>query len=275
MQGTRGSVVLSVACGAFFALSSTVPAHAAPNRGSKPVAASRSAAPVAAVRTPASNRGAAIRPVADRQSKPTGAKPGRGVASRRGGEIRFASFSSGHASRGAAAEEGGFGYISCVPYARMVTGMDVSGNGGQWWYNAAGVYARGQRPEPGSVLAFRSYGGMSAGHVAVVERILSPREITIHHANWGGPGIRRGSVMRNVSVLDVSEANDWTAVRVQVGHDTVNHGRVYPTFGFIHNRLEAGGVQMVRARRGGAEVAEATPHLRFINTSVTLDGSGN
>lgn len=128
------------------------------------------------------------------------------------------------------------GGISCVPYARSVTGMAISGNGGDWWYNAAGSYRRGNEPEPGSVMAFRSTGGMSRGHVAVVSRVLSPRQVLIDHANWGGPGISKGSVMHNVSVVDVSDANDWTAVRVQSGHDSSAYGRTYPTYGFIYNR---------------------------------------
>src|SRR4051812_5879318 len=53
------------------------------------------------------------------------------------------------------------GGISCVPYARSVTGMAITGDGGDWWSNAAGSYDRGQRPEPGSVMAFRATGGMS------------------------------------------------------------------------------------------------------------------
>lgn len=142
---------------------------------------------------------------------------------------------------------GGGGGISCVPYARSATGMDISGNGGQWWYNAAGLYARGQRPEPGSVLAMPSSGGMRAGHVAVVERVVSPREITIHHANWGGPGIRRGSVMRGVSVVDVSDRNDWSVVRVQAGHDNSTFGRVYPVQGFIYNRPDSAAGGMLAA----------------------------
>jgi surface antigen len=128
------------------------------------------------------------------------------------------------------------GGISCVPYARSVTGMAISGNGGDWWYNAAGSYGRGNRPEPGSVMAFRATGGMSRGHVAVVSRVLNDRQVLIDHANWGGPGIRKGSVMHNVSVVDVSDNNDWTAVRVQVGHSDEAYGRTYPTYGFIYNR---------------------------------------
>lgn len=132
---------------------------------------------------------------------------------------------------------GGYGGgISCVPYARSVTGMEISGNGRDWWHNAAGRYARGQRPETGSILSFPGSGGMSSGHVAVVSRVLNARMIEIDHANWGGPGIRRGTVMHNVKVMDVSDDNSWTRVRVQVGWTAENFGREYPTHGFIHNR---------------------------------------
>ncbi len=139
--------------------------------------------------------------------------------------------------RGYAASYGG---ISCVPYARQATGMHISGNGWQWWGNAAGSYARGHRPEPGSVLAFRSTGNMRHGHVAVVSQVITPRAVLIDHANWGGPGIRRGSVMHGVQVQDVSPNNDWSDVRVQIGHSAESFGRTYPTYGFIYNRPDTG-----------------------------------
>ena len=65
----------------------------------------------------------------------------------------------------------GGGGISCVPFARNDSGISVSGNAWQWWGNAAGVYARGNVPEPGSVLTFRANGRMRLGHVAVVSRV--------------------------------------------------------------------------------------------------------
>ena len=151
--------------------------------------------------------------------------------------------------------------MSCVPYVRMVTGMQVFGNAHTWWGNAAGSYDRGHRPEPGSVLAFRASGGMVLGHVAVVQRVLSPREIEIEHSNWEGPGIRKGQPLRDVSVIDVSERNDWTAVRVEVGRASGSHGRTYATHGFIHNRPDgAPGQGIVRYASGAhryEEVAEA------------------
>jgi surface antigen len=157
--------------------------------------------------------------------------------------------------------------LSCVPYVRMATGMNVSGDARMWWHNAAATYARGQTPERGSVLAFMSSGGMARGHVAVVSRVLNPRTIEIDHANWAGPGIRRGAVMRGVTVVDVSDRNDWTSVRVQVGHNVDNFGRTYPTHGFIYNR-PAGPRTLMAAGEATREVAEAPMphaalHLRF------------
>lgn len=152
------------------------------------------------------------------------------------------------------------GGLSCVPFARMATGMNVSGDARMWWHNAAGTYARGQAPERGAILAFMSSGGMSRGHVAVVSRVVNPRTIQIDHANWAGPGIRRGQVMRNVTVVDVSDRNDWTSVRVQVGHTAENFGRTYPTHGFIYNR-PAGARTLMVSGPATTEVAEApSPH---------------
>jgi surface antigen len=134
------------------------------------------------------------------------------------------------------------GGISCVPFARNDSGIDLTGNAWQWWGHAAGVYARGSVPEPGSVLAFRSNPHMRLGHVAVVSRIVNRREIEIDQANWWSVGMR-GGVSRDVRVVDVSEANDWTAVRVGLGYSD-SYGAVYPTYGFIYDRPDTG---MVRA----------------------------
>lgn len=127
--------------------------------------------------------------------------------------------------------------ISCVPYARQVSGITVPGNAWEWWYNAAGQYARGAHPESGSVLVFRANGRMRLGHVAVVSQVVNAREVLIDHANWPGGG--RGGVSHGVSVVDVSEANDWSAVRVQLPNRG-EFGSVYPTYGFIYNRPDTG-----------------------------------
>jgi surface antigen len=147
------------------------------------------------------------------------------------------------------------GGISCVPFARADSGIAVAGNAWQWWDNAAGVYARGAVPEAGSVLTFRSNGRMRLGHVAVVDRVINPREIEIEHANWWGPGAH-GGVSRNIPVVDVSEANDWSAVRVGLGQSG-EFGSVYPTYGFIYDRPDTG--VMVASTSAPAPQPELNP----------------
>jgi hypothetical protein len=146
-----------------------------------------------------------------------------------------------HARLMRAAHHPAYGGISCVPYARQVSGIEVGGNAWQWWDNAAGRYARGNRPEPGSVLAFRSNPRMRLGHVAVVRTIINAREILIDQANWPSAGMR-GGVSRGTAVIDVSEANDWTAVRVELGRGDA-FGAVYPTYGFIYSRPDTGVIE--------------------------------
>ena len=154
------------------------------------------------------------------------------------------------------------GGISCVPYVRQATGMAIRGNGGDWWHNAAGLYARGHAPEPGAVMAFARTGQNRSGHVAVVQEVISAREVLIHHANWAGPGIRRGSIMQDVSVIDVSLHNDWSSVRVQVGRDQESLGRIYPIQGFIYDRPDNGYVRTASTPRPGGPILANARSLR-------------
>ena len=140
-----------------------------------------------------------------------------------------------HYSRYRTAYHGGYsGSLQCVPFARENTGIELVGNAATWWGNAAGVYERGARPEVGSVLNFRGTGRMRLGHVAVVSNVIDSRNVQIDHANWSG----RGVVTRNVTVVDVSPANDWSAVRVALADG--DFGSVYPTYGFIYDRPDRG-----------------------------------
>lgn len=127
------------------------------------------------------------------------------------------------------------GRLQCVPFARENTGIELSGNAANWWAAADGVYERGSRPEVGSILNFRATRRMRMGHVAVVSNVIDSRNVEIDQANWGGPG----SITRNVTVVDVSPANDWSQVRVELGH-TGGYGSVYPTYGFIYDRPDRG-----------------------------------
>lgn len=134
--------------------------------------------------------------------------------------------------------------ISCVPFARMESGIVVAGNAWQWWGNAAGLYARGQAPEAGSVLAFQANGRMRMGHVAVIARVINQREVLIDHANWPS-AVGHAGVSEAIPVVDVSENNDWSAVRVGLGRSG-EFGAVYPTYGFIYDRPDTGVVEANR-----------------------------
>lgn len=149
------------------------------------------------------------------------------------------------------------GGLQCVPFARENTGIELAGNAATWWSAAQGVYERGARPEVGSVLNFRANGRMRMGHVAVVSNVLDSRNIEIDHANWAGPGAGRGSVSRNITVVDVSPGNDWSAVRVALGH-TDEFGSVYPTYGFIYDRPDKG-VMVANVATAPAPVLNAAP----------------
>ena len=158
-----------------------------------------------------------------------------------------------------------YGGISCVPFARVESGIAVGGNAWQWWGNAADSYARGATPEAGSVLAFRANGRMRLGHVAVVARVVNAREVRIDHANWpGSSGF--GGVSQAIPVVDVSENNDWSAVRVGLGRGG-EYGSVYPTYGFIYDRPATG---MIEARRGTPtqQVAELNPVRRDLRSTA-------
>ena len=149
----------------------------------------------------------------------------------KGSKVRYASAGRGYSYGG--------GSLQCVPFARAASGIELKGNAANWWDAAAGVYDRGDSPEAGSVLNFRSNGRMRLGHVAVVTAIADARHIEIEHANWAGPGSNKSGVSHNIPVEDVSANNDWTAVRVGLGH-TGEYGSTYPTYGFIYDRPDGG-----------------------------------
>ncbi len=121
--------------------------------------------------------------------------------------------------------------IQCVPYARQVSGIDLRGDAWTWWGQAAGHYARGKKPRPGSVLVFQKTRALPRGHLSVVTRIVGAREILITHANWGSAANTRGQVATDVRVIDISPGNDWSELRVWNGSD---FGKPYPAAGFIY-----------------------------------------
>jgi surface antigen len=127
----------------------------------------------------------------------------------------------------------GHARLQCVPYARRVSGIELTGNADRWWREADGRYARGHAPELDAVLSFKRSGRMPLGHVAVVTKTVNPRQVLVTQANWPSFGWRGGDISKAASVIDVSPDNDWTEVRVQVGHSAV-YGAVYRTDGFIY-----------------------------------------
>ena len=120
------------------------------------------------------------------------------------------------------------GRVWCVPFARMVAGVDIRGNATTWWKQAAGKYARGQEPKVGAVMNFASSRAMPMGHVAVVSAVINEREVLVDQANWV-----RNKITQDTRVVDVSVKGDWTKVKVDNGHGTL--GRVNPVYGFIYN----------------------------------------
>lgn len=147
--------------------------------------------------------------------------------------------------------------IQCVAFAKSASDVEIRGNAVDWWYNAAGRYARGNSPEEGSVLNFRGTRRMPLGHVAVVRQVVNSRTIVIDQSHWGQRGISR-----DVPVIDVSPNNDWSAVRVALNSGSGAFGSIYPTYGFIYARPDTTSNMMLstyqKAMRNPATMARTS-----------------
>jgi len=119
--------------------------------------------------------------------------------------------------------------LQCVPFARRHVNISLRGDAWTWWRAAKGRYARGRAPQTGSVLVLKRR-GRSRGHIAVVTRIVGPREIIVDHANW----LNRGRIHLGTPVRDVSKNNDWSAVRVWHTPGKTWGRSAYPAYGFIY-----------------------------------------
>ena len=130
-------------------------------------------------------------------------------------------------------------YWQCVPFARLISGIQIFGDARTWWSQASGKYEKGSTPKAGSVLCFKPTGRMQLGHVAVVSQVLTDRVIQITHANWSRIGGSRGQVEKDVTVIDVSADGDWS--QVKVWYDPVRDlgTTTYPTYGFIYQNAQA------------------------------------
>jgi surface antigen len=125
-------------------------------------------------------------------------------------------------------------YWECVPIARVLSGIDIRGNANTWWSQAEGRYSRGNAPKRGAVLTFKPYGAMQLGHVAAVSKVVDDRTILITHSNWSPINGRRGQIERDVKVIDVSDAGDWSRVRVWFAPTQDLGTTAYPVYGFIY-----------------------------------------
>jgi hypothetical protein len=100
--------------------------------------------------------------------------------------------------------------VSCVPFARDHSGVNIHGDAYTWWDQAEGHYPRTSSPGKGAVMVLTGYAGSKHAHVAVVRRIVSSREIRIDHANW----LNNGAIYLDDPVADISPGNDWSQVLV-------------------------------------------------------------
>lgn len=147
---------------------------------------------------------------------------------------------------GAPAEARTGGFLQCAPFARQVSGIQLFGRAANWWNDAVGKYLRGSLPQVGSVLSFASSRSMPAGHVAMVSKIVSDREVLLTHANWS----YRGGIEHDVRAVDVSAAGDWSSVKVWYGPSGGLGQRPNAANGFIYPASAApvAGMQMASLR---------------------------
>ncbi|HEX8382347.1 MAG TPA: CHAP domain-containing protein [Sphingomonas sp.] len=122
----------------------------------------------------------------------------------------------------------------CVPFARAASGIQIFGDAWTWWDQAEGRYDRGSRPRVGSVIVFSKTARLPYGHVAVVSRVVERRTVMLTHANWSRQNGQRGRAEQDVTLHDVSDDNDWSAVKVWYRDNEGLGGGIYPVKGFIH-----------------------------------------
>jgi surface antigen len=151
-------------------------------------------------------------------------------------------------------------YWQCVPFARLISGIQIFGDAYTWWRQAVGRYETGFTPRAGAVLCFKPTARMRLGHVAVVTQVLTDRVVQITHANWSPIDGSRGKVEKDVTVIDVSPGGDWSEVKVWYDPNRDLGGSVYPTNGFIYpdataRMLAASGVSALQ--NGAIAVAQS------------------
>jgi hypothetical protein len=150
-----------------------------------------------------------------------------------GTALALSACASGGSTGGGGAYVGGTVGLECAPFARALTGVALRGDAYAWWDGAAGRYDRTSRPSTGDVLVLRQDDRLPYGHVAVVSRVLSGRQILVTQANWV-----HHRVTEDQPVVDVSQANDWSVVRVWWPPSSQLGTHEYPAYGFIRPEHE-------------------------------------
>jgi surface antigen len=131
--------------------------------------------------------------------------------------------------------------LDCVPFARALSGVNLRGDAADWWWRAGGRYARGRAPEVGSVMVFAQTPRLPRGHLSVVSRVLSRRNILVTHANWVSHHVTTDQL-----VVDVSPDGDWSVVRVWWPAADALGGTAYPVLGFIYSGYSTSHDRIVR-----------------------------
>jgi hypothetical protein len=153
---------------------------------------------------------------------------------------------------GSAHDRGIAASVECAPFARALTGVALSGAAADWWQQAAGRYQRTQQPEVGSVLVFRRSDRLPSGHVSVVSRVVSRRQVLVTQANWV-----HHRVTEDQPVIDVSAEGDWSTVRVWWSPTGRMGTSDYRIFGFIRPDRPISRDSLIAATPSAIRVAES------------------
>ena len=145
--------------------------------------------------------------------------------------------------------------LECVPFARALSGVRLRGNAADWWSNAEGHYDRGTAPETGAVMVFSRTSRLRHGHVAVVSRVLSSREVTVTQANWV-----RHMVTADQLVRDISPDGDWSVVRAWWPPSDSLGTTPYPVTGFIYPERRMSPEQIAKAVPAAVRTAVRAAH---------------
>ena len=143
--------------------------------------------------------------------------------------------------------------INCAPFARELSGVALYGDAYGWWDAAPPRYRRGPTPEIGAVLVLRKQDRLPSGHVGVVSAVLGPRQIHLIQANW-----EPGMVEQDQLVVDVSERNDWSQIRVWYPPTNQMGSHIYRAYGFIAPPQKVTRAELVRATSAATRFAMDT-----------------